>query len=141
VQKDGTLVNGAFALREAYTAIRKGGAAIAQFGGTERASVFLAEMPGYRVKETKDVAGIAVTVSGVNNGQAIAIRPSDRELLVVGFRCTVSVRTGDRTVKAERGAWIGAEWRSGGPVRADVDVDSGEMRFRLAEPQAVRLYW
>ena len=46
VQKDGTLANGAFALREAYLAIRKGGPTIAQLGGTERAKVFLAEMPG-----------------------------------------------------------------------------------------------
>jgi hypothetical protein len=139
VQKDGTLANGAFALREAYTAIRKGGPAITQFGGTQRAKVFLAEMPGYRFKETKDVAGIAVTVSGLNNGQAIAIRPSDRELLVAGFRCRVAVCSQDRAMKVERGAWVGAEWKPEGAIRAE--VSSGEVRFLIAEPQAVRLSW
>jgi hypothetical protein len=139
VQKDGTLANGAFALREAYQAIRKGAPAIAQFGGTERARVFLAEMPGHRFKDTKDVAGLAVTVSGVNNGQAIAIRPSDRELLVAGFRCTVAARTGAGATKVERGAWTGAEWRPEGAIRAE--ATDGEVRFLLTEPQAVRIYW
>jgi hypothetical protein len=139
VQKDGTLANGAFALREAYTAIRKGGPAVAQLAGTERAKVFLAEMPGYRFKETKNVAGVDVTVSGVNNGQAMAIRLSDRELLVVGFRCTVSVKTGDAGVKAERGAWAGSEWKAEGAINAQ--AQGGELRFLLAEPQAVRIYW
>ena len=141
VQKDGTLANGAFALREAYTAIRKGGPAIAQFGGTERAKVFLAQMPGYRFKETKNVAGIVVTVSGVNNGQAIAIRPADSELLVVGFRCTVVANTGagDRAVKAEKGGWAGDQWVAEGPAR--FEAANGEVRLALAEPQAVRIYW
>lgn len=139
VQKDGTLANGAFALREAYTAIRKGGPAVAQFGGTDRAGVFLSEMPGYRFNKARNIAGVAVAVSGVNNGQAIAMRPSDREVLVVGFRCTVAVRTGGRAVKVERGAWTGAEWKPEGAL--DAEVSSGEVRFRLQEPQAVRVYW
>ncbi|HWR53332.1 MAG TPA: hypothetical protein VN428_19655 [Bryobacteraceae bacterium] len=139
VQKDGTLANGAFALREAYTAIRKGGPAIAQLGGTERAKVFLAEMPGHRFKETKDVAGVAVTVAGVNNGQAIAIRASDNEVLIVGFRCTVALRTDGPSVKVERGAWTGADWKPEGAVRAE--VTNGEVRFRITEPQAARILW
>lgn len=139
VQKDGMLANGAFALREAYTAIRKGGPAIAVFGGTERARVFLAEMPGDRFNQTKDVGGVAVTVSGVNNGQAIAIRPSDSEVLIAGFRCTVAVQTGGRALKVERGAWVGVDWKQDGAIRTE--VSSGEVRFLLAEPQAVRVHW
>jgi len=139
VQKDGTLANGAFALREAYTAIRKGGPAVALFGGTERARVFLAEMPGHRFKETQNVAGIPVTVSGVNNGQAIAIRLSDREVLVAGFRCRIAIGIGDRAVKVERGAWVGAEWKTEGAISAE--ISSGEARFLLTDPQAVRVYY
>jgi hypothetical protein len=139
VRKDGTLANGAFALREAYTAIQKAGPAIAQFGGTERARVFLAEMPGYRFHETQNIAGVRVTVSGVNNGQAIAIAPSDHELVVAGFRCTVAIQTAGRPVKAEQGTWIGAEWKPEGVLRAE--VSNGEARLLLAEPQAVRFSW
>ncbi len=141
VQRDGTLANGAFALREAYTAIRKGGPAIAQLGGTEKAGVFLAEMPGYRFNQTKDIAGVSVTVSGVNNGQAIAIRTSDHEVLVVGFRCQVTVRpaAADLPLKVERGAFVGAEWRPEGAIRAE--TAGGEARFLLTDPQAVRVRW
>ena len=141
VQKDGTIANGAFALREAYMAIRQAGPAVAQFGGTERAKVFLAEMPGHRFKDTKVIRGVSVTVSGVNNGQAMAILPSDNELLVLGFRCTVAVRmgAGGNTVKVERGAWVGSKWEPQGSIRTEVAGD--EVRFRLAEPQAVRLFW
>jgi hypothetical protein len=70
---NGRLANGAFTLRETYTAIRKGGAAVAQFGGTERSGVFLAEMPGYRFNEKTHVAGIPVTVFGVTNGQQLQL--------------------------------------------------------------------
>lgn len=141
VQRDGTLANGAFALREAYVAIRKGGPCIAQFGGTERAKVFLAEMPGYRFNERKNVAGIAVTVSGVNNAQAMAVRPAENEVLIVGFRCKVAVNTGagQRPVKVEKGMWIGGQWKREGLVRAE--VANGQVNLWLTEPQAVRVYW
>jgi hypothetical protein len=141
VLRDGTLANGAFALREAYEAIRKGGPAVARFGGTQRAKVFLAEMPGCRFNETKDVAGIPVTVSGVNNGQAMALRPADNELLILGFRCAVVVPTGgnEQSVKVEAGGWIRDQWKKEGSVSAS--VAGGEIKFRLTEPQAVRISW
>ena len=141
VQKDGTLANGAFALGEAYLAIRKGGACAAQFGGTGRAKVFLAEMPGDRFHETKDVAGVQVTASGVNDGQVMAIRPADNEILLVGFRCRVAVRvpSAERPVKAEKGAWVGSQWKAEGPAQSS--RTSGEVHIRLAGPQAVRISW
>lgn len=141
VQKDGTLANGAFALREAYTAIEKGRPVVAQFGGTDRTRVFLAEMPGYRFKDTKDVAGIPVTVSGVNNGQAIAIRPAENEMLIVGFRCHVLIKSParDGPIKIESGAWIGGRWEKEGVVVAS--AVNGDIRLSLTEPQAARISW
>lgn len=141
VRGDGTLANGAFALREAVTAIREGGPAVAQLGGTERARVFLAEMPGHRFDVTKDVAGVSVTVSGVNDGQAIAIRTSENEVLVVGFRCRVAVdpAAGDVPLNVERGAFVGAEWKPEGGIRAE--TAGGKARFTLTDPQAVRVHW
>jgi len=141
VQEDGQLANGAFALREACTAIRCGGPAVAEFGGTERARVFLAEMPGQRFSQTKDLDGVGVTVAGVNDGQAIAIRPAGREMLILGFRCKVVVETGagNDSVKVERGAWAGDQWTAKGNVNAS--VSRGKVEFRLTEPQAVRIYW
>jgi hypothetical protein len=141
VLKDGSIANGAFGLREAYTAIRKAGACLAQFGGTERTRVFLAEMPGHRFNEKKDVAGIPVTVSGVNNGQAIAIRPAEREMLIAGFRCEVAIKAPAeaKAIQVEAGAWAGREWVTEGPVAAS--TGNGEVRFRLTEPRAVRVWW
>jgi hypothetical protein len=141
VQKDGTLANGAFALREAYLAIRKGGTCVAQLGGTERARVFLAELPGDRFQQTKDVAGVQVTVSGVNDGQTMAIRSADNEILLVGFRCRVAVKLppGERSFHAEKGAWAGDRWNAEGVAQAS--RANGEVHIRLAEPQAVRISW
>jgi hypothetical protein len=141
VQKDGTLANGAFALREAYTAIEKGGPMVAQFDGTDRTRVFLAEMPGYRFNDTKNVAGILVTVSGVNNGQAIAIRPAENEMLILGFRCSVVIKSParDSPVGVESGAWIGGRWEKEGAVVTS--VVNGDIRLSLTVPQAVRLSW
>jgi hypothetical protein len=77
----------------------------------------------------------------VNNGQAIAIRTSDDEVLVVGFRCHVAVRpaVGDRPLKVERGAFVGASWKPEGKLRAE--TARGEARFMLTDPQAVRIRW
>ena len=141
VQKDGTLANGAFALREAYTAIEKGGPVVAQLGGTDRTRVFLAEMPGYRFHSTQDLLGLPVTVTGVNNGQAMVIRPADREVLIVGFRCRVAVQigAGDRPVNVQRGAWVGDRWQEESGLNAS--VAAGDVQVSLTDPQAVRILW
>jgi hypothetical protein len=141
VQKDGTLANGAFALREAYTAIEKGRPVVAQFGGTDRTRVFLAEMPGYRFHSTQDLSGIPVTVTGVNNGQAIVIRPADREILIVGFRCRVRVQTGagDHPVNVQRGAWIADRWQEEPGLNSS--VAAGDVQVSVTDPQAVRILW
>jgi hypothetical protein len=114
---------------------------VAQLGGTERSKVFLAEMPGYRFNDTKNVAGIPVTVSGVNNGQAIAIRPAENEMLIVGFRCSVVIKPPAREspVSVESGAWVGDQWKKESAVVASA-VD-GNVRFSFTEPQAVRISW
>ena len=138
---DGTLGNGAFALGALTRPCAEEDPRVWQFGGTSHAAVFLAEMPGYRFRQTKEFDDMAITVAGVNNGQAIALRTGDRELLILGFRCSVDVKapTGDRAVRVERGAWVRDEWHSDGPV--DGGAQGGEIRFRLAEPQAVRISW
>jgi len=103
--------------------------------------VFLSEMPGQRFSQTKDLDGVSVTVAGVNDGQAIAIRPAGREMLILGFRCKVVVETGagDESVKVERGAWSGDQWTAKGNVNAS--VSRGKVEFRLTAPQAVRISW
>jgi len=103
--------------------------------------VFLAEMPGQRFTETKDLDGVSVTVAGVNDGQAIAIRPADREMLILGFRCKASSRPEpeNESVKVERGAWAGDQWTAKGNVNPS--VSRGKVEFRLTDPQAVRISW
>jgi hypothetical protein len=146
VLRDGTLGNGAFALRDAYSCLRKGMPAISYFGGTKRLKVFLADFPGTPFSQTADVSGVFVTVSGSDNGQAIAVRPNDNEILLAGYHCTVSLQTdlarlsNLQRLHIEKGSWIGGQWR-GRPADDLIEVGRGQVRIQFSDPEVVRVYW
>lgn len=147
VLADGTLANGAHALRDAYISLGKAMPAAAYFGGTDRAAVFLSGLPGERFSETRQVAGIEITVAGDDNGQAMAIRPADNEFVVAGYRCAVTVKTDFarwpalKRLRVEKGAWVGGAWRDQGGAVYTMNQSQGTLRISLEEPQAVRVYW
>ena len=144
---DGALANGAFALRDAYRAIGDAMPWVAYYAQTDRLRVFLSEVPGESFSQTEDLDGITLTVSGAGNGQAIAVRPSDSELVVLGYRCSVSFESelarwpGLKSVRFERGRWEDGEWRAKGPTRYVANQSKGSFGLGLAEPQAIRIRW
>ena len=87
---DGRLANGAFALRDTYSALSKALPQISYYATTEKLKVFMSRSPGQRFSATENVNGFPVTVSGRNNGQAIVIHPAAHEFLVVGYRVSAS---------------------------------------------------
>jgi hypothetical protein len=70
VLKDGTLAHGAFALSEAYSGLRQAMACVSYFGGTERAKVFLADLPGTRFSQTKVMGRVRITL---NEAQVVRV--------------------------------------------------------------------
>ncbi len=75
-----------------------------------------------------------------------AARTWEQDLPAVGARGVVpdgrrAVKTaaGGLPLRVERGAFVGAEWKPEGAVRAE--TAGGEARFMLTDPQAVRIRW
>ncbi len=149
VLPDGSLANGAAALRDTYLSLRAALPQIASFAGTEKLKVFMSRLPGERFSETKDVNGAKVLVSGADNGQAIVIHPAPNEFILVGYHCEVTL-TEDmfqwpsvRKVRVERGRYIGRDWKSDGdPISFyGVNTEARTVEVPLMIPQVVRVYW
>lgn len=147
VLRDGTLANGAFALSDAYLCLRQAMPLISYFGGSERAKVFLFDLPGTRFSKTHVMRGIQVSVSGSGDGQAIVVRPNDNEVVIAGYHCSATLKT-DRMVwpalermRVARGMWVAGEWREEGDAVKTVDLGTGRLKILLNEPQVVRVYW
>jgi hypothetical protein len=147
VLKDGSLANGAFALRDAYNSLRKALPPIAYYATTNQVKVFMAPSPGQRFSEKERVNGLDLTVTGVNNGQAIIIHPREREFLVVGYRCTLTVHDaafvwpGVKNVRVERGQWTANGWNTEGEAAYGFDQSNKTLDIELDEVQAVRVSW
>ncbi len=145
VARDGTIGNGAAALTEAYSCLRKALPPISYFGGTDQLKVFLADLPGARFSQTKVMRGVQVSVSGSDNGQAIVIRPSDNEVILVGYRCSATLKTGllkwpaMEHMQVERGAWAGGEWQA--QSSEPVDQSRPQLKITLTDPDVVRIWW
>lgn len=147
VLPDGTLANGAFALRDAYSSISKALPQISYYAGTDKLKVFMSRLPGRRFSQTEDVNGFKVTVTGENDGQAIVLHLSDHEFLLVGYRATVSFKDPAfrwPTMKAllvEKGHWSGERWVKDGEPSYDVNQSNVTLSVDLEAPQAVRVSW
>jgi hypothetical protein len=144
---DGTEGNGAPALRDTYTSLRKALAQISYYAASSKLRLFMADSPGQRFTETADVNGSKVTVSGEHDGQAIVIHPSGHEFLVVGYRTSVSwddpaFRWPDmKTVRVNRVAWDRDHWRRDGEPSYNVDQSHHSLSVDLDSSQAVLVNW
>lgn len=150
VLQDGDLANGAFALSSAYDLLNRALPAISFWGGTAHSRVFLAPLSGDTFSETEEMEGIHVTVDGSENGQAIVLQPSKHELILIGYRCEITVAPASNAtwqdlsrVKVEKGTWSKDKWlQDGKPVTARVDdPSSNSLQIFLPEPQVVRVWW
>lgn len=147
VLSDGTLANGAYALRDCYMSLSKALSLISYYAGTERLKVFMSRLPGQGFAETKDVKGAKVTVAGENNGQAIVIHPAPNEFVIVGYRCDVSLWNemftwpGLRKIHVEKGRWVGDNWKSEGEPDYSISQAAKTLGVALDTPQVIRVYW
>ncbi len=147
VLADGTLANGAFALREAYTSLRLALAAIAYFGATDHVKVFLSPLPGQKFTQTTKMEGFTMTVSGAKDGQVMIVHPSPNELLIVGYRCEVTVNSPAfrwpalKSVSVGRGHWVGMRWVKEGEPLYGFDQSKSSLSVDLDHAQAVRIRW
>lgn len=147
VLPDGTLANGAYALRDTFTSLAMALPQVSYHAGTSKLKVFMADLPGKKFSETAEVNGFELTVSGENNGQAIVIHPSGHEFLIVGYRCGVSFH--DSTfhwpamehVRVEKGFFTGNEWKQEGAPDYTIDQSHSTLEINLDAPQVVRVFW
>jgi hypothetical protein len=147
VDEDGTLANGARALRETYTALDKALSPISYYAGTDKLKVFMAQLPGRPFSTISDLGGAKLQVSGSGDGQAIVIHPAPGEFVIAGFRCRVSIFDDDyawptmRRLRVESGRFEGNVWHAEGVPHDTVNQANRSLGVRLDTPQAVRVYW
>lgn len=144
---DGKEANGAPALRDTYTSLRKALPQLSYYAGTGKLRVFMADSPGQRFTQTGDVNGDTVTVSGEHDGQAIVIHPSGHTFLVVGYRTSVSWSDPTfhwpemRNVSVNRVFWDGDHWSRDGEPAYGVNQSHHLLSVDLDSPQAVLVSW
>ncbi len=147
VLPNGSLANGAFALRDAYTSLRMALPQVSYYAGTGKERVFMADLPGQKFSETRDVNGFTVTVTGADNGQAIVIHPLGHEFLIIGYRCEVSFNSDDfewpgiQKLRVESGSFVGNDWKPRGGPSYSIDESQRALDVDLDTPQAIRISW
>ena len=147
VLNDGSLANGAFALRDTYSSLSKALPQISYYAGSTKLKVFMSRSPGQRFSQTEDINGFNVSVTGVDNGQAIVIHPAGHNFLLVGYRSNVSFHDaifrwpGVKEVRVERVYWAGDHWVRDGEPAYGLNQSSNTLDVELDNPQAVRVSW
>lgn len=146
---DGTIANGAFALRESYSVLNGALPYIAYYAGTDRQKVFIRNSPADAYAETGEVGGVPVTVTGDRGtgGQAVVVSPAPGEFLAAGFRCNVSIPCAAavwpdlRRIEASRVTWNRGAWEEQGIPQMIVDQSQRRLGFWIHEPQVIRVRW
>jgi hypothetical protein len=147
VLKDGTLGNGASALRETYSSLSKALPQIAYYATTNKLKVFMASSPGEHFSQTGEVQRFKVTVSGDLNGQAIIIHPSGYEFLAVGFRSSLSISDPAmqwpemKSIRVQKVHWANDSWQREGEPEYSIDPVHKTLHVELDTPQAVLIAW
>ena len=147
VLSDGTLANGAYALRDTYSSLTKAMPQVSYYATTDKLKVFMSRSPGQRFSTTETVNGFPVTVTGENNGQAIVIHPAAHEFLLVGYRTNVSFTDPAfqwpmmKQIRVERLYWAGDHWNPDGEPNYGVDQSKKTLDIDLDTPQAVLVSW
>ena len=148
VLEDGSLANGAFALRDAFMTLRKAPAQVAWHAASDRLRVFMSEKPGENFRRKDNVGGLKVEVNGWLGGQAIVIRTGDREVLFLGYHSGMALTTEMETwphlkgIRVEQGHYRdGNRWIPKGIPKYGIDQSRKRIHFWVEEPAAVRVTW
>lgn len=145
VRDDGSLANGASALRDCYVSLSMALPEIAYYAASEKLKVFMSPAPDREFSDSKNVGGASVKVSGWQNGQAIVIHPTPDEFIVVGYRCQISI-PGDQfvwpdiqNILVERGRSTPSGWKRAGEPYFGIDQSNRTLNLYLETPQAIRV--
>src|SRR5262249_11121454 len=144
---DGSEANGAPALRDTYLSLTKALPQVSYYATTDKLKVFMAQAPGQRFSQTRELNGAKVTVTGEHNGQVIVIHPSDHDFLMVGFRAGVSLSDSTfewpaiKNVRVQRVHWTEDHLEKDGEPSYGVDQSNQMLYVDLEGPQAVRVTW
>jgi len=147
VRHDGTLANGAFALRDAYTSIRKALPQISFYAASDDLKVFMSEMPGQIFSRNEEIGESSVSVKGAHDGQAIVIHTRGHEFLIAGFRASVDIKDATLTwptirgVRVQRVRWNGSDWANDGEPQYDMNQSARSISIALDVPEAVMVSW
>jgi len=147
VLSDGSLANGAFALRDTYSSLSKALPQISYYATTDKLKVFMSRSPGQSFSATENVNGFPVTVSGRNNGQVIVVHPAAHEFLVVGYRVSAAFKDPIfqwptmRKLRVQKVYWAGDHWVGDGEPEYYVDQTNTTLDVDLDTPQAVLIFW
>ena len=147
VRSDGSLANGAFALRDTYSSLSKALPQISYYATTDKLKVFMSREPGRRFSITENVNGTPVKVTGQDNGQAIVIHAEAREFLMAGFRASISFSDPGfqwpsmQGIRIERVYWETDRWVKDGEPEYYVNQSDRELEVDLSTPQAVLISW
>jgi hypothetical protein len=143
VLPDGRLANGAFQLRDAYQALKLALPQVLLYAGTDKQKVFQSPAIGKKMSADETVNGIEFQVSGPDDGQAIVTHPSANQILIVGYRATVSFKSPKfefpemQQLQVQRVRWTGNQWANEGETFYGVDQSSHSLWIDLEYPQAV----
>ncbi len=147
VSPDGSLANGAFALRDTYSSLRKALPQIVYYSRSQALKVFMSRSPSQPFSTTESVNGFPVTVAGEGDGQAIVVHPGWHNFLVVGFRATVSLQDPAfqwptmKQFSVQKVFWDNDRWRADGEPEYYVDQSHRRLDLALSQPQAVLISW
>ena len=140
---DGRLANGALALQEAYLSLESALPQILIYAGTDKLKVFQAPVADRQFSSSDTVNGLLIRISGSANGQAIAIHPSEKELLIIGYRVDVSVTSPKlewpnmQAVQVQRVHWSVDRWVDDGEPLYGVNQTDHSLWIDMEPPQAV----
>lgn len=140
---DGKLGNGAAAFHEALQALSFALPPILTYAGTDSLRVFQAPAIGQTYATEERIGGVRLAMSEQRDGQAIAIHPTEKQLLIVGYRTQVSIKNEEltwptmRKLQVARVRWSDSGWVTVGAADYGVDQSNKSLYVDLADPQAV----
>ncbi|MGO8789076.1 MAG: beta-galactosidase [Terriglobia bacterium] len=140
---DGRLANGALALQEAYQSLEMALPQILIYAGTDKLKVFQAPAGGQGFSVTGTVNGLPLHVTGSADGQAIVIHPSEKQLLIVGYRVEVSLEKPElvwpamQGLHAQRVHWSTVGWVADGDPFYGISQADRSLWIELQYPQVV----
>lgn len=144
VLRDGRLANGAFELRDAYQSLETALPQILMYAGTDKLKVFQAPVEGQHFSSSDTVNGLQLHITGSADGQAIVIHPSEKQLLIVGYRVGVSLEKPEfvwpaiQGLDVQRVHWTAAGWVvDGEPSEYGINQSDRTLWIGLDYPQAI----